>query len=139
MTIKFFLLNFFGGGGGCVKMRDKMAISAYIFEKSTMLAELAYNNLLFRHFQLFIFSSVVCVSQLCLGLTLLLKCRVHKLGQDYRLLVLFDRFDRFILFWRDLKFARSIPLCKSFRTYGTKKRSIPSFERTFFIASQGST
>ena len=27
-----FLLNFFGGGGG--KMRDKMALSAYIFEKS---------------------------------------------------------------------------------------------------------
>ena len=30
MTIKIFLLNFFGGGG--VKMRDKMAIFAYILK-----------------------------------------------------------------------------------------------------------
>ena len=33
VTIKIFLLNFFLGGGR-VKMCDKMAISAYIFEKS---------------------------------------------------------------------------------------------------------
>ena len=37
MTIEIFLLNFFGGGGGGgrVKMRRKMAISAYIFEQSS--------------------------------------------------------------------------------------------------------
>ena len=37
MTIEVFLLNFSGGGGGVKmrdKMRDKMEISAYIFEKS---------------------------------------------------------------------------------------------------------
>ena len=32
MTIKRFLLNFFFGGGGGVKMCDKMAISAYILK-----------------------------------------------------------------------------------------------------------
>ena len=31
VTIKHFLLNFYGGGGG-VKMCDKMAISAYILK-----------------------------------------------------------------------------------------------------------
>ena len=69
----------------------------------TLLAELAYNNLLFQHFQLFIFPSVVCVSQISLGLTLLLKCRVQKLGLDSRSLVLFDWIDRFIVFWRDFQ------------------------------------
>ena len=34
VTIKIFLLNFVFFLGGGVKMRDKMAISAYIFEKS---------------------------------------------------------------------------------------------------------
>ena len=33
MTIEIFLLNFFEGVGG-IKMLNKMAISAYIFEKS---------------------------------------------------------------------------------------------------------
>ena len=51
----------------------------------TVLAELGYNNLLLRHFQLFIFPSVVCVNQLCLGFTLHLKCRAQKLGLDSRL------------------------------------------------------
>ena len=77
----------------------------------TLIAELAYNNLFLRHFQLFIFPSVIRVSQLCLGLTLVLKCHIQKLGLDSRLPVLFDRFDRFILFWRDFKFARSVPSC----------------------------
>ena len=31
-TINIFLVNFFGGGGGGVKMRDKMAIPAYILK-----------------------------------------------------------------------------------------------------------
>ena len=34
VTIEIILLFIFGGGGGGVKMRDKMAISAYIFENS---------------------------------------------------------------------------------------------------------
>ena len=85
----------------------------------TLLAELAYNNLFLRHFQLFIFPSVIRVSQLCLGFTLVLKCRIQKLGLDFRLPELFDQFDRFILFWRDFKFARNVPsyiplICKSF-------------------------
>ena len=54
-------------------------------------------------FPTFIFPSVVRVSQLCLGLTFLLKCRVQKLGLNSRPSVLFDRFDRFILFWRDVQ------------------------------------
>ena len=32
MTVKLFLLNISGGGGGGVKMCDKMAISAYILK-----------------------------------------------------------------------------------------------------------
>ena len=32
MMIQHFLLNFIGGGGGGVKMCDKMAISAYILK-----------------------------------------------------------------------------------------------------------
>ena len=32
VTIKIFLFNFLGGGGRGVKMRDKMAISAYILK-----------------------------------------------------------------------------------------------------------
>ena len=34
VTIEILLLDFSGGGGGGLKMLDKMAISAYIFEKS---------------------------------------------------------------------------------------------------------
>ena len=116
----------------------------YSLFSNTLLAELAYNNLLLWHFQLFIFPSIVRVSQLCLGLTLLLKCSVQTFGLDSRLLVLLDRFDRFILFWLGFQFARSVtscvPLCKSFEHM--LRTSVPfhrSFERTFFVASQGST
>ena len=48
----------------------------------TLLAELAYYNLFLQHFQLFIFPSVICVSQLCLGFTLVLNCHIQKLGLD---------------------------------------------------------
>ena len=86
----------------------------------TLLAELAYNNL--RHFRLCIFPSVICVSQLCLGFTLVLNCHIQKLGLDSRLPVVFDWFDRFILFWRNFKFSRSVPsyiplICKSFEHF----------------------
>ena len=68
--------------------------------------------------------SVGHVSQLCLFLALLLKCRVQKLGLDSRPLVLFGQF---VLFWRNyqakfqpirvrcrryyFQFARSVPSC----------------------------
>ena len=78
---------------------------------SSLLAELTYNNLLLRHFQLSIFTLVHCVNHLCPALTLPLKCRVQKLGLESRLPVLFDWFDRFILFWREFQFARSVPSC----------------------------
>ena len=103
-----------GGGGGknpqaehksesdmCwVKLLTSIIQFLYIIIP-TLLAEFACNNLLPRHFQLFfILPSVIPVSDLCLGLTLLLKCRVQKLRLDSRPPVLFDQFDRFILFWR---------------------------------------
>ena len=106
------------------QMRFPKKFNLFIW-KTTLLAEFAYDNLLLRHFQLFIFPSVVRVSQHCLGLTLLSKCRVQKLELDSRpsvlfdwLLrldsrpsVLFDWFGRFILFW----YVQScVPLCESF-------------------------
>ena len=77
-----------------------MKVKTQAWSYDTLLAELVYNNLLLRHFQLFMFPSVVCVNQLSLGLTLLLKCRVQKPGLDSRPPVLFDRFHQFILSFR---------------------------------------
>ena len=98
-------------------------------------AELAYNNLLLRHFQPFIFSSVLRVSQLCLGLTLLLKCRVQKLGLDFRPSVPFDLFDQLILFWY---VPSCVPLCESFEhMQGTSIPFHNPLKVHFFIVVKG--
>ena len=113
----------------------------YCTQSSTLLAELAHNNLLLRYFQLFIFPSVVLVSQLCLGLTLLwsaasrnldwipdFQCSLTGLTGLFSFSVTSNLREAFhhVFHYVNLSNICNVPFHIS-------------FERMFFIASQGST